>query len=186
MKSFLLQSVLIIAAMIALAGNDSNAQWVRMKGPYGWEFNQFSAGNSIILAGGPSHGIYRSTDNGLHWLEANSGITNTDITSLGLYKQNFLAGVWDGTNTLLYLSTDNANSWAQVNTISPKQSITSFAVKDSIIFLGTYGDGIYSSIDGGFHWKRPANLSLEHPVVSLLVNDKNLYAGTWGGAVYRS
>ncbi len=186
MKTFYLPSTLFIVLIFGLFGTEAGAQWVRLSGPYGWEFNNFAAGNSTVLAGSISQGVYRSTDNGMHWTEANNGLWCPDITALGVYKQNFLAGAYDGKNNLLFLSSDNANTWAQVNTISPIEQITCFAIKDTVIFAGTYGDGVYRSTDGGYHWVKPNNGGLLHQVVSLAVIDSNIYAGTWGGAVYKS
>ena len=185
MKSYVIRTALLIA-LLFLSSKETNSQWVRMDAPYGWEFNNFAVINSTILGGSPSQGVYRSTDNGLHWVEANSGLWANSITSLGVFKQNFLAGAWDGTNNLLFLSSDNGSTWSQVNTINPSQSITCFTTKDTILFAGTYGDGVYRSTDGGFHWIKPNNAGLQYPVVSLLVIDSNIYAGTWGGGVYKS
>jgi len=186
MKSFVLPFYLFVIILVGLLNCELTAQWVRMNGPYGWEFNNIISGNSTVLAGGPSHGAYRSTDNGMHWVEANSGLWATDVTALGFFNGNFLAGSWDGTNVLLFLSSDNANTWTQINTIKPKNLITCFVGKDSLLFAGTYGDGVYRSSDGGINWVKPNNAGLQHPVVSLLVFNSNLYAGTWGGAIYES
>ena len=184
MKSYVIRAALVIA-LLFLSAKETNSQWVRMDAPYGWEFNNFAVINSTILGGSPSQGVYRSTDNGLHWAEANSGLWTKGISSLGIFKQNFLAGSWDGTNSLLFLSSDNASTWSQINTISPSQLITCFTTKDTILFAGI-GDGVYRSADGGFHWIKPNNAGLQYPVVSLLVIDSNIYAGTWGGGVYKS
>ena len=73
-----------------------------------------------------------------------------------------------------------------MNSISSIQNITCFSSIDTVIFAGTYGDGVYRSKDEGLNWSKPANTGLQHPVVSLISGDSILYAGTWGGAVYQS
>ncbi len=186
MRRIALSFELLAALVICLSATKATSQWVRMNGPYGWEFDMFTANDSAILATGTSRPIYRSTDGGLHWAESGNGIWNVEITALGTCKQAFLAGASDGTNTLLFLSSDNGANWEQVNTISPTESITCFASNDSGLFAGTYGDGVYVSKDGGLNWSKPANTGLEHSVVALLTVGSNVFAGTYGGGVYES
>lgn len=157
-----------------------------MNGPYGWDVNLLAANGTKVIAASTTWGLYRSTNSGLSWAEATNGMWNVYTTALGVYNQTFLAGASDGTNVLLFISQDDGASWEQVNTISPTQSIMCFTVKDTIIFAGTYGDGVYVSKDGGFRWGKPANAGLEHQVVSLLTVGSNIFAGTWGGGIYES
>ncbi len=176
----------IVGVLVILFMSNASAQWVKTNGPYGgWISGHFAVGNSTVLAGEVS-GIYRSTDNGMHWIESDKGMWNLQITSLGFYKNNFLAGATDGTNMTLFLSTDSGQNWNQINTISPSQSITCFAGADSVLIAGTSGDGTYRSADGGFHWAKAGNAGLVHPVSAIAVIDSHVFVGTQGGGAYVS
>ena len=167
-------------------GTNINAQWIQTTGPYGWEFNHFAEKNATVLAGSPSQGIYRSDNSGLHWTDANNGLWATTVTALAVNQQYFLAGVYDGSGALLFLSEDDGVNWSQINTVNPTKDITCFVEKDTILFMGTYGDGVYRSSDGGLNWTKANNSGLEHPVLDLAVIDSVILAGTMGGGVYMS
>ncbi len=186
MRPFALSFNLLAVLIIALSGNEANSQWVRMSGPYGWDFSEFTANSSTVLASGLTQGIFRSTDNGLSWSKADSGMWDVQITSLGVYNQIFFAGASDGSNILVFRSSDNGTTWEQVNTISPSEGITCFAAMDTVLFAGTYGDGVYLSTDAGFHWRKPTNSGLQHSILEMVTAGSDLFAGTYGGGVYES
>ena len=87
-------------------------------------------------------GIYRSTNNGISWIESDSGITNSFVNSLAVSGSNIFAG----TNNGMFLSTNNGNSWIAVNSGLTNTVITSFLVSGGTIYAGT---------DGGGVWRRP-------------------------------
>ncbi|HOF25572.1 MAG TPA: hypothetical protein PK982_04870, partial [Anaerolineaceae bacterium] len=59
----------------------------------------------------------------------------------------------------------------------------------SIIYLGTYGAGVYKSSDGGTSWTQKIN-GLANPLIqSLAISPQNsaiLYAGTYNSGIYKS
>ena len=59
----------------------------------------------------------------------------------------------------------------------------------SIIYLGTYGAGVYKSSDGGNSWTQKIN-GLANPLIqSLAISPQNsaiLYAGTYNSGIYKS
>jgi len=50
-------------------------------------------------------------NNGISWIESDSGITNSFVNSLAVSGSNIFAG----TNNGMFLSTNNGNSWIAVN-----------------------------------------------------------------------
>ena len=69
----------------------------------------------------------------------------------------------------------------------PTALVNTLEIKDSRIFAGTSGAGIYQSGDNGEHWS-PRNNGLPDScdVVSLLINGNDFYAGTGSGQVFIS
>ncbi len=187
MKFFNLCFILSVIVITGISMNEADGQWTRMSGPYGYQYGSITAGNSNILAANSmSGGVYRSTDGGMHWVEADKGIWVNEIYCMGYYKQNFFASNREGNNNLLFISTDNGNNWSQVNTITPSEGITCFAGNDSVFFAGTYSEEVYTSRDAGLTWTKPKNNGLLHPVLTLVASGQNIFAGTDGGAVYKS
>ena len=58
----------------------------------------------------------------------------------------------------------------------------------SILYVGTFGRGVYKSLDGGLNWQA-ANNGLENWTIQSLTirsSDGMLFAGTYGSGIYRS
>src|SRR3989304_5411422 len=84
----------------------------------------------------------------------------------------------------LLRSTDLGATWSLCSEGVPTSSIWSFAVKDSIIFVGTE-QGVYRSTDNGQSWN-PSNAGLtDLNIYGLWAKDSIVVAGTWAG-IFRS
>ena len=92
---------------------------------------------------GTDGGVFISTNYGSSWTEANFGLTNLDIWSLFYDGIKIYAGNWYGG---LFASTNNGTNWYNYSTGLPDIGVSSYAVKDSNIFIGLRGKGV---------WKRP-------------------------------
>ncbi len=86
-------------------------------------------------------------------------------------------------------STPNASAqWVQTNgppsTAGGDGDILAFAMIDSNLFAGTYGEGVFLTTDNGENWT-PEDTGLTNPNVECLaVSGTNLFAGTeYGGVV---
>ena len=109
--------------------------------------------------------MYRSTDNGISWTAADSGLTNTFIYSFAVSNTNLFAGTDGG----VFLSTNSGTSWTAVNSGLPDdEEVRSLAVSGTNLFAGTSGSGVWmrpisEMITGvtGNHDNLPANYSLQ-------------------------
>jgi hypothetical protein len=114
--------------------------------------------NTIIANGsdvfwGNTDGIYHSTNNGVNWAKAMSGIgaSDTNISALSYFNNNIVAGTTSGK---VYLSTNNGDSWsALIDGFPNDRNVQCFAVNNNILFAGLnynsvwrYGDVTNSTI----------------------------------------
>jgi hypothetical protein len=96
-----------------------------------------------LFAGTDYYGVYRSTNNGTSWIQADSGLTYMDVHCLAPSGMNLFAGPFQGG---VFLSTNNGTSWIAYDTGLPQSiSVASFAFSASNVFAAT-GYGI---------WRRP-------------------------------
>jgi photosystem II stability/assembly factor-like uncharacterized protein len=102
---------LLILLLVSLGSNTAPAQWVQTNGPYGGLVNCFAVSGTNLFAG-TRGGVFLSTNNGTSWTAVNTGLTNTDVTSLAVSGTNLFAGTFGG----VFLSTNNGTSWTAVNT----------------------------------------------------------------------
>ena len=90
--------------------------------------------------------------------------------------------------TIFFIILGNKKSIAQwVQTNGPGGGIVfAFAVRDTNLFAGTYGGGVFMSANNGTSWTE-VNYGLGNTQVSsLTVSDTNLFAGTYSSNVWRS
>jgi photosystem II stability/assembly factor-like uncharacterized protein len=89
--------------------------------------------NFIVASLMGDSSIYRSADNGATWTRAVTGQLY-ECTSLAILGDNVFAGCWgDG----IFGSTDRGASWSSYTSDLPSLSISSIALSDSTIFVGT-------------------------------------------------
>jgi len=141
--------------------------------------------NGTIFAGTLAAGLYRSTDNGLTWELAQSGMTNADVYALAV---NSSGQVYAGTNGGVFRSNDNGNSWVGLNSGLSDLRVRCLAIgPGGQLFAGTDGGGIFRSTNGGTTWQQiNANLT-QLRIAALTVGTNGIvYAGTEGDGVWRS
>lgn len=114
----------VLAIVLLIYKTPLNAQWIKTNGPYGGRVLSFTESGSYILAGTDAGGVYRSSDNGVTWIEANTGLTNKIVWSLttsGPY-------VFAGTSIGVFRSSDNGASWTMTSTGLPNDWVRALTV----------------------------------------------------------
>ncbi|UTW61180.1 T9SS type A sorting domain-containing protein [bacterium SCSIO 12741] len=140
--------------------------------------------SSVLLAGGVSGGLYRSSDNGFSWTKTNTQDQMHNVTCLTQDLRNGKQGIWyygtgEGIGTSasaggsayllgngVYKSTDGGNSWSLLTETAPNEprtqtdwsTIWELATDPS----NTTEDEVYAavngaimrSVDGGATWTR--------------------------------
>jgi len=153
----------------------------------------YAAGTTDYQAGTNGGGIFKSTNGGATWVAANTGLTDTYVTSLvidpvtpaTLYAGTFGGGV--------FKSTDGGTNWGAANTgltVTPAGYIyvTALAIdpaKPGTLYAGSWSEGAFRSTDGGATWiALKAGLGPGTVIWTLAIAPTmpaTLYAGTLNG-----
>ena len=152
--------------------------------------------DGTVFVGTDGGGVFRSTDEGSTWQEANSGLTTNVVPVLGVSpafatdSTIFAAGP-EG----VFRSVDGGDTWTQVNKGLSNKKVLALAVspayaKDSTVFAGTT-NGVFRSADGGGIWEGVSSGLTGANVLSIGVSpafesDSTLYTGLLPKRVMRS
>jgi len=143
----------------------------------------------MILAGAARFGVFRSTDEGLHWEKANAGLSNTQVSALVFDpKGRLYAATGDG----VFRSEDRGDHWTAHNTGLSDVLVRSLIMdRNGTLYAGTGGKGLYKLRAGEKSWERVTRgfegergLMENFIRVLTLGPDGTLYAGTFDGGVY--
>ncbi len=185
---------LVFADGVLLAGTsagriyrstDAGATW-NVVFDIGRQINALAAGGTNVFAGIAENGVFRSSNNGINWHNANNGIANTSIIYMAALDTTV---VCISSQSRVFRSSDNGATWFERSSeITPYAS--GIAALGSSFFIGTSFDlygGVYRSNNDGQSWI--SVLSLNAGVYSIGGRDQNVFAGTsglGGYGLYRS
>jgi len=140
------------------SGNGASAPWEKTGGPPGLTTNVIFKANNIVYTGTETQGVYKSIDNGSHWVPANTGIERASISDIIVSGPNLLAAAKSSCPIYLniFKSTDNGATWSGTSGLTGNV-VHSFAIKDSSVWA-TFAalpkeSGIARSIDNGNTWQ---------------------------------
>ena len=156
-----------------------------------WEREQTPNGvahNYEIIFAATDAGVYQSPNAGRAWHLARTGLPPAPVLSVAVspdFKRistpsdaSYTGVIFAGTDGAgLYRSYDGAHSWQEINTIPAGMTINSLCFgSQSILYVGTGGNGILASPDLGGTWIRL--LATEDIILCLLMHGSRLLAGT--------
>lgn len=156
--------------------------WQQTNGPYGGNVNAVTINLSGHILAGAGVGIFRSTDNGTHWMQLNGGVRNKNVLSLITDTKGI---IFAGTKSAgVYRSTDDGEHWLQINNGLTSFSIQSLAI-DSNGTLYAGGIGVFRSTDLGNTWTQT---TLTTPSITSLISNSrgHIFAATYSNGIYRS
>ncbi|MBN2289303.1 MAG: hypothetical protein JXQ83_08220, partial [Candidatus Glassbacteria bacterium] len=138
-------------------------------------------------------GVYKSTDSGLTWNRILT--TGNECRAIRIHPDNhevlFAAAMDDG----LQVSTDGGNSWTSCNAGLDSRILTSCAVAEDKIYVGTQGCGVYSGdinmSNWSVTWRRERSNKPVPQVYSLEIkvepsNSFRIFVGSNPGGLYRT
>ena len=139
-----------------------------------------------------SKGVWKSTDGGETWNEANDTNINTKcIADLAVQVGNpnviYAASPAGG----LYKTNNGGSNWSLLSTL-PATNVHSVAVHPTnsmVIYAGTFNQGVYKSTNAGASWTpMTAGMEPNDYIRSLVIDPADpdiIWAGSWSTGVYR-
>ncbi len=134
------------------------------------------------VAGTGVDGVYRTTDDGAHWMSVSTGLPASKMQALIVKDSTLFVGTFVGN----YRSTNKGDTWIEVDQgfRSNDKDITCLALHDSLLFTGG-GGGVYRTTNNGDVWNRVSPELSGVYVWGLIVYDTTLVAGLGRTGVWR-
>ena len=145
-----------------------------------------------LLAGTLERGVFRSSDNGLHWSSA--GLDGKTVFALLTVGSTLYAGTSRG----VFLSTDTGGHWDSINTGLTDSSVYSLALcpepGGDFLLAGTISGAVFILHGQDTSWTSASSHLITKCVSSLSVitvgsgpesGEPMIFAGTWGDGVFR-
>ena len=124
---------------------DTGNPWINIGLQNRLVFDVITSGQFILAATeGTGPGVYRTSDNGLTWLEA-SGISDKSVRAFAKNSSYVFASTWGGG---VFRSSNDGATWESLGLIN--EGFRSIYAAGEKIFAGAYK--IYSSTDNGSSW----------------------------------
>jgi photosystem II stability/assembly factor-like uncharacterized protein len=145
-----------------------------------------------LSGGGGSRGIYRSTDNGAHWIKVSELLTHKFVRAGNtIFASVMNPELVNGEMVevpRIFKSQNNGQSWTNTSESLGGISLISLASDGSNIFISRYSPGnnaIYISKDEGNNWIDISDgLSPTIYTSSFIINNNKIYAATSASSVW--
>lgn len=137
--------------------------------------------NNKLFAATFGGGIFISTNDGLNWYQSNNGLENLNLYKLKIYSSN----LYTSTSYCSYVSTDQGVSWTKFFD-SNNKSIRDYCVKNNILFVSVWNDGLYRSTNNGINWSVVGLDSLGTVIKAVHLHNNILFANNYHTGIYRS
>jgi len=166
-----------------------DGQWRHLPGPLDGTINCLLISEERTLYAGTDGGVFKSEDQGHHWISCNDHLPNRLVRAMAFDPDNpdtLYAGTWNGR---VHVSTDAGQNWQERSHGLPPFEIRSLAVHTHDprrLYAGMRG-GVYTTISRGEQW-RPANAftgTLQCMVMDPQRPD-TLYVGTIADGIQKS
>jgi photosystem II stability/assembly factor-like uncharacterized protein len=125
------------------------------------------------------------------WVQLNSGLPSLNHTSIAVSPVDSKI-IYVGTRIGLWKTVDGGDSWSYVSIGIKEEFIKcvtlSYQNKD-IVYVGTYGYGIFISEDGGLTWSDISTGLISKDVETIAIDPKNpnvIITGTYGAGVFKT
>lgn len=137
--------------------------------------------NKIVLAGCES-GVFSYEPAGHTWKEFGTGTITGTISTLLPYGNS----LYSATSSTIYLLENDTSTWKSV--YPGNGDFRCLALRDSVVFAGSYGKGVVTSSDGGKHWNVPATsgITSDDEVLSMTVSANAIFAGVNNHGIFKS
>jgi photosystem II stability/assembly factor-like uncharacterized protein len=173
-----------------MPGTPPAISWTTLPGPHAAQVNVIIATPAGTLFAGTEGGIFKSTDDGVSWTAARSGLASKSIQTMVVNSQGtlFAGNCGCGAAFGVLRSTDNGASWTAVTNGLGSLYITALAVDAAgTLYAGTLSSGVYRSTDNGTNWSAVASGLTSKSIRALVVAPTGtVIAATPDSGLYRS
>ena len=191
---------LAISGTTLLAGSEgSGAFRITHYAPGWWTITKTGLQDTMVYAlavkdtnifAGTEGGVFRSSNNGVTWIDVNNGLTNLPVAALAVNGAKLFAGTQGGG---VFVTTNDGANWTPVNNglSGLALNILSFVFSDNNLFAGTWQGGVYVLEENATRWtaiNTGLMYSMTQPssvVHGLAIAGTHLYAGTRGAGVWQ-
>ncbi len=144
--------------------------------------NTIISASGKIFAGTSTQGVFCSDNNGVNWVQTNSGLGNVLLIQSLASKDNYL---FAGTINGFFYSNNEGGNWINSTNGITQSNIRAVTTDDSgNIYAGCIFAGVFRSTNNGLNWIRFA-LGEGDLLFSLSIKDNIFLIGLEGG-IYRS
>ena len=156
---------------------------------------------TTVYAGTQGTGLFKSTNGGGSWNDANSGLIDSSASRFDITITSFAIDptttttAYAGTDAGVFKSLDAGGSWFASNSGLTNTSVIALTMHPrapSVLYVGTNGGGVFRSSDGGTIWAA-SNSGLtsypENTIHALAIapeTSSTVHAGTLGAGVVTS
>jgi hypothetical protein len=181
---------LLIAGSHVFAGTNGGGIFSSINNGLSWQSSNNGISNAVIhcftesgtkiFAGADEGAIFLSVDSGINWSLLNTGIVQTPVNALATKDTSVFAAH----NFGISVSSDGGTTWTTTGiTVT---NFISFTVKDSEIYAGSGGDGIFYTADNFSTWDLHNNGMTELVITSMTTSATAVFAASAGNGVYVS
>jgi photosystem II stability/assembly factor-like uncharacterized protein len=154
-------------------------QWVNLNTPAS-RINCVDNINTTLFIGTDA-GVFRSTNNGLNWVQASSGLSGQFAYRMTVSGTNIFVSM--SGNAMIFKSANMGQNWTLSNSGLPNAYCYSLFASGSYVYTGTSAGVCYTTNNGG-NW---VSSGLDGILVtSFAKSGSTLFAGTSGAGVYKS
>jgi hypothetical protein len=127
-----------------------------------------------------SGNFFRSTNNGSSWSKSNTGLPTRNVTCLEVIGDKIYAGTYGG----VYLSIDDGVNWTPIGLTN--SFIESLMSRDSILYVGTYGNGVLRTANSGTTWDTIGASLVNENIKAMISINSMIFAATVTAGVFKA
>ncbi|MGH9524427.1 MAG: SBBP repeat-containing protein [Terriglobales bacterium] len=172
---------------------DGGATWVDVWTPPDVSIRSFAIDpvHTATLYAATSGGVYKSSDGGVTWTAANTGLTNPDIYSVAVDFQNpnNVYAVTNRPHLMVFKSINGGGSWSQASPDWGLHWNLSFIMDPTnpqTLYIGGTCNELIKTTNGGQNW---TFLSIPTCAFAMAVDPQNpqtIYIGSTSGSYFKS
>lgn len=142
--------LLLTIVLLVFINAAIKSQWLLLDSIASGEISDIAVKDNFQFAATETSGVFRSSDNGLTWVSANSGISNTFMNSFAINSSGIFVSTGDG----VFFSSDNGNNWSSASSGLSGGWIRKIVSRNDFVYAGHVLAGVYKTTNNGNNWSR--------------------------------